>query len=148
VAVGFEQASVHGAPHFVDAVAEDEATVFNGNGRRRPSYVLAVEVCEHRHQTGLEGGNAVERKVTSAAGLAAPAQLPRGGRRRGSLTLLNSLDPLPRKMRSNAEHALNEHQLTAVMHFVLLDAEQAFKPRSRMLSSWIGERLSQELRRQ
>ena len=44
VAVGLEEATVHDARHLVDAVAEDEAAVVDGQGRTFARQELAVEI--------------------------------------------------------------------------------------------------------
>ena len=47
VALALEQRPVDDAPDFVDAVAENEAAVFDRNGGGGAREELAVEICEH-----------------------------------------------------------------------------------------------------
>src|SRR5678816_1433402 len=55
---------------------------------------------------------------------------------------------LSREMRRNAQHSLDQHQLRAMMHLMLLDAQQAFESCPRGLTGSIGEPLLEELRRE
>ena len=52
---------------------------------------------------------------------------------------------LPGQMRHLADHALNQHQLAAVVHLVFLGAQQMLEARPRILAGMVRERLIQKL---
>src|SRR5689334_12892583 len=80
-----------------------------------------------------------------------PTRLRSGSSRGGALALFAR--PLPlfaltREVRDDADHPLHEHQLTAMMHLVLLDRQQVLESRLGVLTRRVGERLVEEVVRQ
>src|SRR5689334_24743845 len=65
--------------------------------------------------------------------------------RRGGRPRPRALLALTREVRRDADQALDEHELTTVVHLVLLRAHEIFQPALGILSHRVGERLVEEI---
>src|SRR4051794_20709420 len=102
-----EQATVDDAPNFIDAVAEDEAAIFDGDGRGRPWEVLPVQISEHSAEPQ---GSLL--KLMSRLGASTPSSAESAGAGPssscGGWSLTHALLPLPGEVRRDAEHTLDQ----------------------------------------
>src|SRR4051812_3437444 len=71
------------------------------------------------------------------------SRVGRAGRLVRGLHLTTALLTLPGEVRSDAEHALHEHQLPAMVHLVFLDSVQMLEASLGVLPHGIGELLDQ-----